>query len=354
MRPRQTSRMIWLVAVSSTAGACSSTSRPGSPAGAIRPMPTVDIDAASPPAGSPDADGLADAPSTDGTGSEVDTMLGDGQANDSPSTDGLNPPSPRCDPVRSWGSTARVPSVPEMTTFARFGGVSIDELTIAWTSAGGSVYVADRAAPGDVFRPPSTPSLDPTSMPVANDRVALGPSGTLIVAVSPDRSRFLAFNRIMVGTPWVAAATLQFAKVNAMAAADGVGQFSEPVLGADDRSLYYLLASPGASPVLYESTWDPPTHAWTTGVALLNSAPDAGATLRRRATAASSDGRTLFFFDEAIGQQRAAWRETPASPFVQFVNLTGLSEATPNYLCNTLYFRGVDSDSGTAGPFIAQ
>jgi hypothetical protein len=354
MAPRQTSLMIVFGAAASTAGACSSTSRPGGAIGDTRPMPTVDIDAGSPSAGSTDAGGLTDTPSADSAGSEVDVAPGDGQAGDSTSTDSGNPPSPRCDPMHSWGSTARVSSVPAMTTFARFGGISVDELTIAWTSATGSVYVADRAAPGDVFRPPTTPSLDQTSMPIANDRVALGPTGTLLVAVSSDRSRFLIFNRTMVGSPWVAAATLQFAKVDAMAAADGGGQFSEPVLGADDRSLYYLLASPGASPVLFESKWDTPTHAWTGGVDILNSTLDAGAILRWRATAASSDGRTLFFFDEAMGQQRAAWRETPTSPFVQFVNLTGLSEAAPNYLCNTLYFRGIDSDSGTSGAFIAQ
>jgi hypothetical protein len=352
MSKHSTSLMIAVGAAASITSACSPSARPATSSD-TNPTGTPGWDAAAIPMGSPDSGGGPARDGADNTDGATDAPMVDAQSNDASSSDSAPPTAPRCDPSRSWGSIASVPSLPT-ATFARFGGISNDELTVAWTSSTGAIYVADRVMRNGAFAVPTAPSIDPTSMPIANDRAGLGPTGKVLIAVSSDRSRLLAFNRTMVGSPWTLAATLQFANVTAMAAADTGSQFSEPVLGADDGSLFYLLTSPSASTVLFESKWDAQAHAWATGVPVLSSALDGGATVRRRATAASSDGRTLFFFDEVMGQERAAWRDTPTSPLTQFANLPGLSEAAPNYLCNTLYFRGIDTDSGAFGAFIAQ
>ncbi len=63
----------------------------------------------------------------------------------------------------------------------------------------------------------------------------------------------------------------------------------------------------------------------------------------RRPTGASSDRLTLFFFDEVAGNERAAWRLTPTSPFTRFVDIASLPEAAPDDDCSVVYFHGTDA-----------
>jgi hypothetical protein len=286
-----------------------------------------------------------------------DGTAGDATSNDAPGPDGapVDAPAdstvpidagdaaalpPLCAPGTRWVSQGRVASIPS-TTFGRFGGISSDEQAVAWTSTTGTIYVADRA--NRVVDFGAAAVVGTGTIAVANDRVAMSPTGLKIVAVLADQSGFAAFNRTVVGGAWTSSAPQQFASVDAMATTDGGGKFSAPVLGADDDSFYYSLAPPGGTATLYESTWDAAAHEWTTGVALPNQEFSPTATARRRATGASSDGRTLFFYDETVPTQRAAWRDAVGAPFTQFADLPGLAEAAPNHLCDTLYFQGADS-----------
>jgi len=254
-----------------------------------------------------------------------------------------------------------VPSVPQ-GSFGRLAGVSPDELTIAWTSAGGAISVADRSARNSPFGAAAT--VDTISAQVADDRAALAPNRVEIIAVSADRRSFVAFDRsgVDAGGSWVAAAPAQFFNVSAMIAPDEAGAFSEPVLGGNRTSFFYVLTLSGAPGQLFESTWDPANGAWTTGVALPNPEFASSNSYVTYATGASSDGLTLFFFDGSTGQERAAWRDTVASPFGKFVTLGGTGtdgapsqsflDGTPNSRCDTLYFRG--STSSGNGAFVAQ
>ena len=304
---------------------------------------------AAPDDDAPDSNVLTDATGTDSAGAEM--RPGDGPANDAPGQVDVVRLGPRCDPTHAWMSPSLpTPWVPQ-AGFGRFGGVGADELTIAWTSAAGTIYVADRAARGSAFGAPTT--IDTTSIPLAVDRVALDATGMVVFAVSADRTKFIAFSRSGAGAAWAASAPLQFANVHAMASAEVGGQFSDPVLGADGLSFFYVLASSGALPVLYESKWDVQADAWTTGLALPNSelsSADAGTPTH--ASGVSSDALTLFYYDGVTAKERAAWRDTPSSPFVRFADLPGLFEAAPNYRCDALYFQA--TDPGGAGVFIAQ
>jgi hypothetical protein len=302
-------------------------------------------------------DGGVDSPSLASTDAEdtdasAEAQPSDAPVNDRPALVDVGAPSgPRCDPTHAWTSPPlRVASVPQ-ASFGRFGGIGVDELTIAWTSTAGTIYVADRSARSDPFGAPST--IDTTSTPVATDRVAIDPTGMVVFAVSADRTKFVAFNRAGVGTTWGATAPLQFVNVNAMASAEQSSQFFDPVLGGDGHSLFYVLASSSGPPILYESKWDAPHDAWTTGAALGNPEFASVITLSpTHATGASSDARTLFFYHGPSGQERAAWRDSATSPFVQFVDIPHILEAAPNFRCDTLYFQGTSSDD--AGAFIAQ
>jgi hypothetical protein len=369
MSPERSSSWNGLGAGLVLAAACSSNSLPTSTLGDVHALPKADGGTRSAQVSTADSAPTDDAPASDapadGTSAEVggnpsatdatptDALSGDAASSDAqpqPGLDGAPPPASRCNPLHVWAPTPRASLVPQ-AAFGRFGGIGIDELTIAWTSTTGTIYIADRTARGAAFGPPTT--IDTTSTPVATDRVALDPTGMLLFAVSADRTRFIAFDRAGVGAAWTPSTTLPFAQVNAMASAEQGGQFSEPVLGADGSSFFYLLASSTTLPALYESKWDALQGAWSTGNALANPAlASASTTAPTYATGASSDGRTLFFHDGAAVQERAAWRDSATSPFVQFVDVSGIFEAAPNFQCNTLYFQG--TNTGGTGVFIAQ
>jgi hypothetical protein len=264
----------------------------------------------------------------------------------------------RCDPSHAWAPAKRIASLAtsSATTLGRFGGISRDELKVAWTSAAGGIYVSARNARAADFGSPI--QVATSSTPVADgDRVALAPDGVELYAVAAARTTFIVFDGS--SGSWSASPTsaLRFANINAMIT-ETHGLFSEPVLGADGNSFFFLLTptASGAPSSLYESKWNAQQHVWATGTVLPNPELTSNDPMKRhRATAASSDGRTLFFFDEtagASGQERAAWRASATAPFTQFADVSGMFEAAPNYRCDTLYYQG--SDSMGPGVFIAQ
>jgi hypothetical protein len=240
-----------------------------------------------------------------------------------------------------------VDSIPA-TDFARFGGISADELTIAWTVTNGDIYVADRAS---LTSPFGTPAKVNAADPIAVDRVALSPTGRALVAVRADRGGFVGFERATPNDPWTASSGLEFTQVKVVFEASA--KASDPVLGADKRSLFFVLTAPNRAPVLYESQWDGRQGSWGLPSALANTEfKSADATHRRRATGTSIDGRTLFFFDEVASLERAAWRESATEPFAIFRDVGPFPEAAPSTRCDSLYYQGEDSVG--AGVFNAE
>ncbi len=273
------------------------------------------------------------------------------------SDDGGNeagPSLPECSETATWSTIASVSSVPS-ASFARFGSISASEQTVAWSDSTGAVFIADRSGPGVDFGAPAALPAGPK--PLANDRVAVNPTGTELVATLADGSSFTTFLRPSQGQPWQAGSVAPFVIIAATISESG-GAFSEPVLSADGLSLFYLLAIGNHLPVFYESAWDATTKTWALGTPLTG--PDFGitdATQLRRPTGAASDRLTLFFYDEEAGNERAAWREFPTSPFTFFEDLPLVPEAAPNGDCLTLYFAsGADSEAeaGAAGLATAQ
>jgi hypothetical protein len=251
-----------------------------------------------------------------------------------------------------------MPDTEWIAEIGRFGGISNDELTAAWTSGPQpTIFIATRSDRNAAFGTPVTVAQDAGS--IADDRVALDPSGSALFAVSADRTSFVAFSLSSSGgTP---TSTGEFAQIAAMARDTG-GQFSEPVLGADGQSFYYVLtpgdllgdAGPAPIPYLYESTWLPTEQVWAAGVAFTaTELVGTDSTHRRRATGASADARTLFFFDEVAGLERAAWRTSPASPFSLFEDLSGFIAAAPDVRCDKLYFTQAP-DGGLPGEYTAE
>jgi hypothetical protein len=335
------------LAAAVASGACGSASRPpptgDSSDGGIA---TRDSSADSPGSSSSDSsasDVATDAPAESASAGE--SGLSDAGA------DGPAVVQPACI-EGAWTTTTPVTSIPT-AGFHRFGAVAASETVVAWTAAGGAIFVADRPSTSAPFGSPV--AVDTSSTPVADDRVALMPNGLEVIATRADRMSPTSFVRAAVGSPWSASTDAGEFKFIAAALTEAGGAFSEPVVSADGFSLFYLLATGTAPPVFTESSWNPGTKAWDAGAALPNQelAVTTAAQVRRP-TGASSDRRTLFFFDEANRTERVAWRNSPTSPFDFFDDLSLAPEAAPSGTCSRLYFQSGDPDAGTGGVSIAQ
>jgi hypothetical protein len=261
---------------------------------------------------------------------------------------------PECPPGHAWMT---LPSTPWETSVTRFGGISSDERTMAWTVAGDdaaapNIEIAMRTGRSAAFGAPVTL---PAAV-IAVDRVALDPTGTSLIAVAADRTTFVAFalSNSSSSSTWSVFTSQEFA--NLMGAASDTGSaFYEPVLG-QDAALYYVLGSAGGL-FLYESTWNTMQHVWQPGTVLSTtvdggdlSSPDVQHL--RRPTGASADGRTLFFFDGVAGHERSAWRDSPELPFSRIDDIADLAEAAPDEHCDRLYFQ--QGPSAAASIFTAQ
>jgi hypothetical protein len=311
---------------------------------------------------------------TDGSATDAATKGGDGSPADGGAADaaqvvvdaGASDAAPLCDPTHTWALTHRIPSVPAGTDFARFGGISVDELTMAWTTSTGVIYTADRQTRTTDFDPPvmipMPATIDSNTAQAAVDRVGLGPSGLTLVAIADVGdggvgTQVIGFERTRgvddAGSlsTWVLSPTVEFDAVNAMASSEQSGQLSEPVVSGDGDSLFYVLTTTGG-PTLFESKWDDTSHAWAAGSPALPASGLPGPMPLMRATGASSDGRTLFYYDVGAGKERGAWRDTPASAFNQLVDEVAIPEAVPNLRCTTIYFQSIDTNG--AGAFVAQ
>jgi hypothetical protein len=287
---------------------------------------------------------------SDAGGAKVDGGSGDG-ASDGASRDAGGPtlpaPGSSCRLAADWPTLAGVASV-SSAGFDHFGAVSPDELTVVWMSAAGALNVADRTLVSAAFAPPET--IDTSASPIATGRVALRHDGNGIVATRADGATFVLFERGARGSPRArSTAPDPVVDLDALVSESG-GELSEPVLGNDGSSFFYLLATGGNVATMHESKWDAVKRRWTAPVALTNpEIQTTDAAHRRRPTGTAVDGRTLFFFDEVVGTEQAAWRDTPSSTFNFFRDIGSRAEATPNAKCAVLYIGDDDPDAGIVG-----
>lgn len=251
---------------------------------------------------------------------------------------GVGPlPTSLCDPTTAWSPLSRIDSVPP-DNFGKLGGVSGDELSVAFTSTTGDAYVADRSASTASF---DSPMKINGATPLALDRVAFSPTGMSAIAIAADRHSFLGFERASRAAAWTATSGLEFTLVRAVMESDAAA--SNPVIGADKRTLFFIVTAMN-KPTLYESHWDTAQRFWGTPATVTGSALEsADAAHLRRPTGASFDGRTLFFYDEAAGLERGAWRASSGSTFVVFVDIGAFAEAAPTVACDTLYHQRQDA-----------
>jgi hypothetical protein len=286
------------------------------------------------------AGGSASTSGVGGSGMESDAgSAGGGSGGSGASQDGGVVSGARCKTDVAWANLGRIDSIPG-TDFSRFGAISADELTVTWTVTSGDVYVADRSKLTEAF---GVPAKVNGATALAMDRAALSPARQTVIAIRADRGGFVGFVRASLTDAWMPSSGLEFTQVRVVF--EGGTTVSEPVLSPDKQSFYFVLSSPSREPLFYESRWDGSQGgSWGLPASLPNTElKSTDAAHRRRPTGASADGRTLFFFDEVKGLERAAWRESPTSAFDAFRDVGAFPEAMPTQACDMIYYQRDDA-----------
>lgn len=265
--------------------------------------------------------------------------------------DGFVPGPTVCDPKTVWTTGTLVPNVSTPQP-DNLGAITGDELTIAWMSVAGTVQYADRAAATDPFGPAKT-----VTGPIALDRVALSGDGLTLVVLRGDRKIFAQVTRASRSVPFGAVLdTGPFSGLDPLSSgtedagdASSAANFGDPVLSADGHFFYYSVLAGG--PATIAESYRSGNNPWPKGRFLTNAelAPDAGKL--RRPTGLSTDGRTLFFWDEVDAVEKMAFRGDPIvvpfNVFGQFTVVGAFANAQPTTKCQRLYYDAPGSVGGT-------
>lgn len=242
--------------------------------------------------------------------------------------------SAECGPSKSWGMGERIDV--DAAADATLVAVTPDELTLVWSEEAGSVnayYVADRASKQDAFG--KKVALDVSGV------LATSPDGRRLALLSDDQSALFEATRAERGSDFAAPVAAEFSVLNADAAAKG-WSFSAVVFAPDDHTLYYVAGGFAERYPLHVSIRNG-DEAWPAGEALKTCEFEAHSTYPRYPTGASSDGKTLFFYDAWRGKTRAAWRADSSGPFSWFHDVGDWFAVQPNSACDRLYYSAGDA-----------
>jgi hypothetical protein len=278
-----------------------------------------------------------------GASGSSDSGTADDGATSGGSSDGAVDPSTyahaACSPNVAWAPLSRIDSI-AADHFARLGGVSEDQLTVAFTSSTGDAYSADRTAIAEAFDAPLNIN---GAVQLAVDRIALSPTALSAIGAAADRHSFVGFQRNSRGETWGQTSSLEFTLLRNVL--EGGAELSSPVLGGDKRTLFFVITSLGKA-TLYESHWDVTQRFWGMATSVVGADLDSPDLAHlRRPTGAAVDGRTLFFYDEGAKIERGAWRASSGAAFVFFADIGPIAEAVPTVQCDTLYYQQQD-DTG--------
>jgi hypothetical protein len=226
--------------------------------------------------------------------------------------------------------------------------VTPDQLTIAWTTGtdgGATVQYADRATSAVAFGAPVTLAAGS----FATDRAALSADGLRLVVVSADGQSFLEAiraSRTAPGNTFGVPAVGTYANLDVAGPPLAGQSYGDPVLSADDHFFYYSVFGAGITATVYSSARVFGGDPWPPGSPVASTpALEAQGAQRRRPTGVSSDGQTLFFWDEVTAIERAVWINESTGSFDLFVDLGAKSMAAPDTACDRLYYSAQGASS---------
>ncbi|MDF3066334.1 MAG: hypothetical protein K0R38_1935 [Polyangiaceae bacterium] len=322
----------WLLAALAVPLACSSEDKPpglgeGAASGTSSRSGSFSADpggqsSVEPGVGGQPSGGASDGPAVGEVGGEG-IYVGDGGAPANPAS--------VCSRDAEW-TTTPLEGV-DTAADERLLAMTPDELTLVF-SRDDALFVRDEAQ--------ATPVTVPLGYTHALG-VALTADGLSLIVVAEDGSRFAEVSRKARGTAFSASAsTARFTVLNNGQITSG-DAFSSPALSADGQSFYYTARKGPSVAYVYRAygaklseteRQDPVTLGTEDGQAKL-------------VVSVSSDERTLFVLDEALGYVTGLWSETPAAEFSGAVPFEGFETVFTSEDCARMY--GTTEVDGSLG-----
>jgi len=270
---------------------------------------------------------VAGTPSAAGAG-------GDGRGTDPPPIDELCPRAP------SFGEAQKL----AVSTDAdeRFGGITPDELVIAWTvtvEETVTLFVASRDSVDAAFGTPVSLAIEAA----LDDQVALSADGLRVAFVNADRRGFSVTSRPTLDDAFGLATPGEFSLLDATGGGLPAGQnYADPVLASDGVSFYYSQYGDGAGDTLRVSSRLSDTDPWPAGGPLPATGLAASGADRFAPSGASRDGRTLFLWDTAAAAEVMAFVDPASAQFEAVAEIGPRRGAAPNDACTRLYYSAAD------------
>ena len=241
--------------------------------------------------------------------------------------------APLCDVNATWADPTPLEGISTPDADERLLSMTHDELTLVFTRDD-VLMVADREAASAPFGAPQALAL-----PIGYTHehgLALHPEGLGLV-VGSDSGSFADIERAARRGPFDGApSTARYDQLAANAAQYGA-TLAAPVLSASGTSLYFTQVGLSTSRVFHThgSSHFPVPERSLDSVTLGGSEGDFKLTL-----SVSSDERTLFYFDEAVGHVAGLWNSAPSAPFTELVDFPGFDSAFTDSRCERLYATG--------------
>jgi hypothetical protein len=237
--------------------------------------------------------------------------------------EGGAPPNPAtlCRPDAAWKTTP----VEGVNTGAdeRLLAMTPDELTLVF-SRGDALFVLDDGA------------LTTLTLPLGYTHalgVSLAADGLSLIVLTEDGLEFAEVSRAARGGTFEAVpSTTRFEYLNAARVTSG-GTFSSPALSPDNRALYYTHRMGSSVANVWRAGGPQLSESRLQDVVTLGT-QDGQAKL---VVSVSTDERTLFVLDEALGHVTGLWSAAPGGGLTEAVAFEGFEAVIPNGACDRIY-----------------
>ncbi len=264
-------------------------------------------------------------------------------------------PPPLC--AKSYSMLTATPvDVPASSDDALLAAMTWDERTLAWvtTTAGvTAVHYADRASPSDAFL--TVMDLPDSLGPYAPEKVALGADGLTLLFPTADHKSIVQVRRPSRGASFdpSTATTAPFAAIVAAPKESPTAPMpADLVLSEDGTSLYFTDLSLTSGVTIRVSRLAP-DRTWGAGARITGAELDITMGQRRRPTGLSSDGRTLFIYDEFTASPALMFGPPGGLDFPERYTFVPTGpNAMPNADCSRVYLSVLRATAKGADPVL--
>ena len=230
----------------------------------------------------------------------------------------------------------------------QLGGVTADELVIAWTVVTVdkvTLHYAKRADKAGDFGDEGTLEL----AQAADDSITISPDGLRVVYVNSDRKGFTQLVRESLTDPFGTVDNRDFVPIAESIQDYGADELvGDPVLGQDGSTFFYSHYGAGRTKTLLRTLRFSSGAPWPPGAELaVTSSLEASDDERQRPTGVSVDNQALFVWDNAAGSQKVALLDHDTATYDVAFELDDAHGAAPNGACSRVYFDR-DGDLWTA------